>query len=46
MLPELDLEYLVKILLDKIRTQESLINYYTAELERLEKEKDQHETDI
>lgn len=46
MLPELDLEYLVKILLDKIRTQESLINYYTAELERLEKEKYQHETDV
>ena len=41
MLPEFDLEYLVKI-----RTQESLINYYTAELERLEKEKYQHETDI
>ena len=46
MLPEFDLEYLVKILLEKIRTQESLINYYTAELERLEKERDQHETDI
>lgn len=44
MLPELDLEYLVKILLDKIRTQESLINYYTAKLERLEKERDHHET--
>ena len=46
MLPELDLEYIVKVLLDKIRTQESLINYYTAALERLEKEKDQHETNI
>ncbi len=44
MLPELDLEYLVKILLDKIRMQENLINYYTAELERFEKEKNQHET--
>jgi len=44
MLPELDLEYLVKILLDKIRTQENLINYYTAEFERLEKERDHHET--
>lgn len=39
-------EQLVKILLEKIRAQESLINYYTAELERLEKEKDQHETDV
>lgn len=46
MLPELDLEHLVKILLDKIRTQESLINYYTAELERLKKERNQHETDV
>ena len=46
MLPELDLEYLVKVLLDKIRTQESLINYYTAEIERLEKERDQLETDV
>ena len=46
MLPELDLEYLVKVLLDKIRMQESLINYYTAELARLAKEKDQHETNI
>lgn len=36
----LDSEQLVKILLEKIRAQESLINYYTAELERLEKEKD------
>ena len=36
----LDSEQLVKILLEKIRTQENLINYYTAELERLEKEKD------
>lgn len=44
MLPELDLEYLVKILLDKIRMQENLINYYTAELERLEKERNHHET--
>lgn len=42
----LDSEQLIKILLEKIRTQESLINYYTAELERLEKEKDQHETNI
>ena len=42
----LDSEQLIKILLEKIRTQESMINYYTAELERLEKEKDQHETDI
>lgn len=42
----LDTEQLIKILLEKIRVQESLINYYTAELERLEKEKDQHETDI
>ena len=39
-------EQLLKILLEKIRAQESLINYYTAELERLEKEKDQHETDV
>lgn len=39
-------EQLVKILLEKIRAQESLINYYTAELERLEKERDQHETDV
>ena len=46
MLPELDLEYLVKVLLDKIRTQESMINYYTAKLERLAKEKDQRETNI
>lgn len=44
MLPELDLEYLVKILLDKIRMQENLINYDTAKLERLEKERDHHET--
>lgn len=42
----LDTEQLIKILLEKIRAQESLINYYTAELERLEKEKDQHETNI
>lgn len=42
----LDSEQLVKILLEKIRSQESLINYYTAELKRLEKEKDQHETNI
>lgn len=41
-----DSEQLVKILLEKIRAQESLINYYTAELKRLEKEKDQHETNI
>nr|DAL22527.1 MAG TPA_asm: hypothetical protein [Caudoviricetes sp.] len=40
----LDSEQLVKILLEKIRAQESLINYYTAELERLEKERDHHET--
>ena len=42
----LDSEQLIKILLEKIRAQESLINYYTAELERLEKERDQHETDV
>ncbi len=35
-----EFEQLIKILLEKIRAQESLINYYTAELERLEKEKD------
>lgn len=41
---EIDYEMLVTILLDKIRTQESLIRYYAAENERLEKENRNDET--